>query len=158
MKRPVLRIGVFILLVGLVGPAYAQIGFGRAVAAGDAEVFVGEPGNQATPGFVYVYRRDGGVWTETRVLSADGAADADGFGSTVYIFGRRDDEWQPAGSVSRDADLFGAAVALQGDRLIVGAPGAADERGAAYLFELDGGDWRLAAEFVAVEGSLAERV
>lgn len=188
MKRFLGRTAFALVVLAIATPAAAQIGFGRAVAVGDDEVFVGEPGNQATPGYVYVYRTDGGVWTEVRRLSADdsptgrttatGAMDADGFGSSisvdatrmaigaendnkVYIFERVDGEWEYAGGMDTDFgddDLFGAAVALQGDRLIVGAPGVRGGRGAVYVYELRDGGWRGVAEFVGADSDPAERL
>ncbi len=168
MRKLLPALVVFAVLVSFSTPAFAQIGFGRAVAVGEAEVFVGEPGNQATPGFVYVYRQDGGVWTEARVLRADDAFDADGFGSgvsvqgtrmaigaenanAVYVFERSEDEWVQVAKIepgdAAATDLFGAAVGLSGDRLVVGAPEADGSRGAAYLFELSGTSWQQVAKF-----------
>ena len=131
MKKLLVGIAVLTLSVVYVTPASAQIGFGRAVAAGEDEAFVGEPGNQATPGFVYVYRPDSGAWSETAILSADDAFDADGFGSgvavdgarmaigaenanAVYVFERVDGLWSQIAKIevgSVAGDLFGASVA-----------------------------------------------
>lgn len=179
MKRPLLHLALLAVSLSLAAPAAAQISFGRAVAVGDGEVFVGEPGNQATPGRVYVYRRDGGVWTEARVLSADEAADADGFGSgvaidgdrlvvgaenanAVYVFRKQDGVWVQAARVaaadSMATDQFGAAVALSGDRLIVGAPEAGGSRGAAYVFEANGSGWRQVARFEGEQAGAPERL
>ena len=178
MKRVLLRFAVFVLCAAFAAPASAQIAFGRAVAVGDREAFVGEPGNQATPGYVYVYRPDSGAWSEAMILSADDAVDADGFGSgvavdglrmvigaenanAVYIFEHMAGRWTQVAKVeasdSGATDLFGAAVGLQGGRLIVGAPGASDARGAAYLFELRG-NWQQVATFAGAAGETPERL
>ena len=75
----------------------------------------------------------------------------------VYVFRRGDGDdpgggtpWavaevlQPAaGAVG---DQFGTDVAWAGERLLVGAPGAADMRGGAYLFERRAGAWAERAE------------
>jgi len=179
MKRFLCNAALVLIVFAVAAPAAAQIGFGRAVAVGDDEVFVGEPGNQATPGYVYVYRTDGGVWTEARKLSADDAMDADGFGSgmaveglriaigaenanAVYIFEHVDGEWTQVAKIestdSAAADLFGAAVGLHGNRLIVGAPEADGSQGAAYLFELTGRSWRQVARFAGAGETVPERL
>jgi len=186
MKRLLLNLAVLVLALAATMPALAQITFGRAVAVGDDEVFVGEPGNQATPGYVYVYRRDGGVWTEVRRLSADDASpdgsafafDADGFGSsisvdgdhmaigaenanTVYLFERRDGEWMPASRVTTSLDtMFGASVGLQGDRLIVGCPAAGEgSQGGVQVFERnESGNWQGVATFAGPEGAAGARL
>jgi len=179
MKRFLCNLGVLALLAGIATPALAQISYGRAVAVGDGEVFVGEPGNQATPGYVYVYRRDGGVWTESRRISAADAFEADGFGSgialdgdrmvvgaenanAVYVFEKRDGEWTQTARVDTGAsgttDMFGAAVGLSGDSMIVGAPEAGGGHGAVYLFEAGGSTWRQVAAFDGPAGEVNERL
>lgn len=64
----------------------------------------------------------------------------------VYVFRRDGDaSWTVAGALKAAAgevgDQFGAAVAWSGDRLVIGAPGAAEMRGAAYVFERTGEGW-----------------
>ncbi|HUE77908.1 MAG TPA: hypothetical protein VMM83_08205, partial [Longimicrobiales bacterium] len=50
------------LLVAVPG---ASQGFGTAVAAGQGEVMVGEPLNERTPGYVYVFRPGSeGAWSQ----------------------------------------------------------------------------------------------
>jgi len=178
MKRFLFNSALVVLILVVTTPAMAQISFGRAVAASAGEAFVGEPGNQATPGYVYVYRQDSGAWTEAIVLSADDAMDADGFGSgisidgqrmaigaenanAVYIFEREANVWTQVAKIeagdSGATDMFGAAVGLYGGRLIVGAPEASNSRGSAYLFELRGGDWQRVAAFSG-EGDTPQRL
>jgi hypothetical protein len=41
-----------------------------------------------------------------------------------------------------DSAFFGSSVALLGDRMVVGAPGVANESGAAYIFRREAGTWR----------------
>ena len=69
----------------------------------------------------------------------------------AYVFIRRNDAWSAqAKLMATDAiagDYFGAAVALDGDRALIGAPLGGDDAyfagdaGAAYLFERRGTDW-----------------
>ncbi|MCH7824426.1 MAG: choice-of-anchor B family protein [Acidobacteria bacterium] len=168
MRRLLIVIGVFAIFAAGATPAHAQISFGRSVAVGDGEVFVGEPGNQATPGYVYVYRPDSGGWAEIAALSADDAMDADGFGSgigidgdrlvvgaelmgagAVYVFEKQDGSWVQVAKIEAPngvaGDLFGTSVGISGDRLIVGAPEVSGGNGAAYVFEMQGDRWQQVA-------------
>jgi choice-of-anchor B domain-containing protein len=58
----------------------------------------------------------------------------------VYEFVLEDGEWREIGPIEsrpeRDAN-FGAAIAMAGSRAVVGAPGAGDGYGAAYLYDWD---------------------
>ena len=80
---------------------------------GENEVLVGEPASEREPGSVRVFRA--GDWAEVQALYAPDAA---------------------------VRDRFGAALANDGSRLFVGAPGA----GAVHVFERAGAEWRHAAE------------
>ncbi len=124
----------------LAGPAMAQslresddspasvTGFGATVAVGDDEVFAGEPMNSSKPGAVYLYRRNGeGAWAESGTLTASDAV---------------------AG------DRFGSAIAVDGDRLIVGATKQHEGMGAAYVFHRDAeGEWTEEAVLTADDGA-----
>ncbi|MDE2943171.1 MAG: choice-of-anchor B family protein [Gemmatimonadota bacterium] len=64
----------------------------------------------------------------------------------VYVFRRGGDAaWAVEGTVRPGAgavgDQFGTDIAHAGERLLVGAPGAAEMRGRAYLFERREGEW-----------------
>lgn len=91
--------------------------FGHGVSVDGDTALVGAYGDDGV-GAAYVFVRSGGVWTEQDKLTP-----SDGGGS----------------------DAFGFAVALQGDRALVGSPfhdgpGGADS-GATYVFERSGGVW-----------------
>ena len=91
------------------------IGFGFAVDIDADRLVVGAPG-EFTPtrrGAVYVYERVGGVWGRVAKLQSN--------------------EMAPLTS-------FGHALDLEGDRLLIGAPGRETE-GVAYVFELVDGRW-----------------
>ncbi|MEM7516029.1 MAG: FG-GAP repeat protein, partial [Planctomycetota bacterium] len=78
-------------------------------------------------GSVVVFERAAGLWSETQRLSA---LDAEAFAR------------------------FGASVAIDGDRLAIGAPAADGGRGAVYLFELNPfGEWDQTAQITATGGA-----
>lgn len=118
------------------GAAGSMIGYASAMALSGDLLFVGRtaavqgfPMPSAAPGAVYVYRRAGAEWVAAGKLQA---ADA-----TV-------------------GDAFGAALSMQGDYLVVGAPSAA-KRGAVYVFERAGTEWRQVARFGLPGGADGDR-
>ena len=89
--------------------------FGRAVAVGLDTAIVGAPTGGIGPGAAYVFVQSGSGWTQQIRISAS------------------DETWR---------DAFGAAVAIDGDDLVVGAPEGGDEdRGRAYVFHRSGSSW-----------------
>ena len=88
--------------------------FGWSVAISDTHIVVGTPDNDdagGDSGSVYVYNTDG--TGEVKITASDGAA----------------------------GDYFGQSVAIQGDKIIVGAQGDDDNgsmSGAVYVYNLDG--------------------
>ena len=164
MKKFLRCLSTVILFVLFAAPADAQVGFGRVVAIGDDDVFVGEPGNRASSGYVYVYRHNGGDWVEVAALAASDATDGDGFGTVVsvdgelllvsavtgdsgavYMFHRDGRSWNEVGALAPldglDGDRFGASLSRDGGQLIVGAPAAAGRWGSAYVFEMQDHQW-----------------
>ncbi|MCA9179632.1 MAG: hypothetical protein KDB14_34490 [Planctomycetales bacterium] len=96
------------------------------VAIDGDRVLVGAPNDGA--GAVYVFRpgQTAMTWTPVaRVTSADGAS----------------------------GDRFGEAIAVSGDRLVVGAPGAQNRQGVAYLFQQDENGWTPETRLVNLQGS-----
>ncbi len=107
--------------------------FGAAVALDGDLAVVGMPAAAAQSGAAYVYRFDGSSWIEEAKLTA---ADAD------------------------PGDEFGRAVAVDGDRLVIGAPFDSEVAilaGAAYLFQFDGQTWTQQAKIVAPDGAAADQ-
>lgn len=88
--------------------------FGAVIAFESGTLAVGAPRDDLVgldAGAVYVYRRNGG-WTLTQVLTAPAAA---------------------------PLDRFGESVAIEGERVLVGAPGDdnfSNEAGSAYVFRM----------------------
>ncbi len=106
----------------VVGPPAALAAahrFGVAVAVDDRRLVVGADGRRDGPperGSVVIFERTQAPlprWRLERIVQA------------------------PSGDVG---DAFGAAIALDGNRLVVGAPDADDRRGAVWLIDLDHGD------------------
>ena len=107
---------------------WAAAGFGAAIAIGDGEIFVGRTG--------------GGI--AGAIYPSPGS---------IYVFERTDDGWGFAYVINGDdveiGDEFGAALAVDGDRLLGGSPGRADGVGGAYTFERGSdGAWTQAIELV----------
>lgn len=134
-------------------------------------------------GAVYVFRLDGDTWVQEAYLKASnpdtndrfgnalaldgdtlvvGAKDDDGNATesgSVYVFVRIGGVWNEQARLNvaspRMRDEFGAAVAIAGDTIVVGAPGEdgnatgvngvknedANYSGAAYVFTRSGGVW-----------------
>ncbi len=94
--------------------------FGTAVDIHGEFVVAGAPGddeNGNASGAVYVYERDGGVWSQQVKLAASDAS---------------------------SSARFGSSVSIDGDYLIVGAygeDGNGTDSGAAYIFKFSGGNW-----------------
>ena len=118
--------------------AAASDAFGASVALQGDIVVVGAPfgpgGASANQGAVYVFRKSGATWTQVAKLTAsDGVA----------------------------GDQFGAAVSMNGDSVVVGAPGAdvagAADRGAAYVFRNSTGNtWVEQSKLTASDGAVAD--
>ena len=96
--------------------------FGEAVGISHHTIVVGAPQDDdlgANSGAVYVYVETAGVWgLEAKLLPSDGAAE----------------------------DEFGTSVDVEGDRILVGAPGhdlvgVGFDVGAAYIFDRSGTVW-----------------
>ena len=97
----------------------AGASFGATLAVDGSRMLVGAPGARAGSGLVYAFRRfDPGEWEQHQVLSlgADEGGAAPG--------------------------SFGATLALLGDELWVGEPGAESGAGRVHRFRLIDGEWQ----------------
>ena len=146
------------------GELAAQQEFGSDVALSDGQILASAPGWSQDRGAVYVFELTGGTWTfHQRLLSSPMAVgerfgesfDADEHGmvaSTAFggvdVYQRLSNVWAyhwllgPFGA--GDGATFGHAVATDGNRVLVGAPGASfggSATGAGYLFERQAGAW-----------------
>ena len=75
--------GIALTVAGVLAPEARAQAFGASVVVQGDEMLVAEPQNQSTPGYVYVYRRAGDVWTEVGRLEAPDAQPGDGFGAAL---------------------------------------------------------------------------
>jgi hypothetical protein len=147
--------------------------FGYSVAVDGDRIVVGAPFRGESVeygGAVFVFESDGnGGWIDTKLTASDGS-DGGGFGmsvavdgdriavgapfdmsadddqGSVYVFDRDDNgQWLETKLTASDggrSDFFGSSVAVDGDRVVVGAGGQNDDTGAVYVFESDdGGGW-----------------
>ena len=96
------------------------------------------------------------VWYTSRLCDEPEAEEL----GRAYVFRQGDAGWAAEATLVLDdaaeGDLFGAAVAASGDRVVVGAPlrdGAAFGSGAAFSYVADGAGWSLESEFVG-EGTV----
>ncbi|MFN0178056.1 MAG: choice-of-anchor B family protein [Gemmatimonadales bacterium] len=126
-------------------------GFGASLAAAGDLLAVGAPSTGT--GAVYLFRRAGTAWRQiSKITLADGAK-TDGFGlvlalqpdllligapardsgrGAVYAVRRRGTEWaapELAGAGIEPNDRFGSALALDGNRVLIAAPGPDPVRG-----------------------------
>ena len=144
-------------------------------------IFDDDAGNAS--GSAYVFVRSGGAWSQQQKLTASDAATLGEFGSSVaisgdtaligalgddeggsvsgaaYIFTRSGGVWSQQQKLrASDAaanDSFGFAVAISGDRAVIGATGddhAGTGSGSAYLFARSAGIWSEQQKLAASDG------
>ncbi|NNE34978.1 MAG: hypothetical protein HKN13_07065, partial [Rhodothermales bacterium] len=109
------RYGLLLVALFAVAINVNAQGFGGAVAFDGGEILVAETNNRVFAGDVYIFHKADGEWkTKTTLMAPGGGTDGDG---------------------------FGASIAIHGDHLLVGSPGADGGRGAVYEFSRDGDNW-----------------
>ncbi|HXC49406.1 MAG TPA: hypothetical protein VN634_00860 [Candidatus Limnocylindrales bacterium] len=109
--------------------------FGRSVDVSGSEILVGAPGKTAdsgcdAQGAVYAYRRNAGAWPLEDTIT------------------------EPA--ESGGGACFGAAVGVDGDTGVIGAPydnTAANDAGAAYVIERSNSQWEITAQLLRFENA-----
>ena len=134
-------------------------------------------------GAVFVFEQSGGTWRQTAMLQGRATGTLDQFGYSLsldgdraligapqensagrirtgaaYVYELQGGTWVEAARLeAADAesdDEFGSAVALRGERALIGAPGITTRyAGAAYVFERDGGTWSQTARLESSDNS-----
>ena len=147
-------------------PAGGPFGPGISLALGADRLVVGLPG-QGPGGAAHLFGRGADGWSSVTVIRTDSLETDAAFGAAVAIASDRDEilvgapgrdhvvrltpaadgSWQRSGELTpppglADAPLgFGAVVALDAARLVVGAPMADARRGGAFAFERTRDGW-----------------
>jgi uncharacterized protein (TIGR03437 family) len=160
---------------------------GFSVALSGDTALVGAPFDNQSRGSAYVFVRNGGTWTQQTRLSAQDGASFDYFGyavslkgdtalvgaiygpggagpdqGAVYVFVRGGTTWSQQARLNANETLlagaqFGAAVALDGDTAIVGAPSytmtpSYADVGVVFIFTRNGATWTQQARLNANDG------
>jgi len=144
----------------------------------------------AYTGAAYVFERSVGGWSEqaklqandmaggdmfahsvaldgdTAVSGASGDTDFGGYSGSAYVFQRSGTSWHQEAKVfpsdPQVDGLFGWEVDLDGDTMLVGAPGAdsavGQAEGAAYVFTRSGTIWTQQAKLDAASGVAQEQI
>ena len=159
--------------------------FGQSVALDSDRALVGAIEIDNGIGAAYLFEYNGNSWVETILTASDGVA-PDIFGISVAIDGNRalvgasqdEDQGIRSGSAylfeyngsdwvetkllasdGAEEDLFGHSVAIDGNRVLVGARGADGNftnSGIAYLFVYSNGAWIEAIKLKASDGNAHE--
>ena len=160
--------------------------FGYAVSLAADRALVGASGSDTGRGAAYVFVRNGSAWVEEQKLVAIDGGQGDSFGYAVSLSGDRavvgtpgSDGYRGAGRVFLRSgggwaeeqkliaddgaafDNFGTAVAIGGERVLVGAHWNDDFRGAAYTYVrsegVAAGGWIQEQKLVPSDGAGGER-
>ena len=159
-----------------------QLGYAVAISGDEiiAGAPLQDAGGRSS-GAAYIFEKNvEGTWIESAKLSDGETASEDQFGTSVaisgnlavagaqqgddvapnagaaYMFERSRFLWLQRGKLTAEdgkaGDLFGNAVAINGETILVGAPGVDDagpESGAAYIFiRIDDGEWLQQAKLI----------
>jgi len=162
-------------------------GFGSRVAIDGETVVVGASGSVGGQGAVYVFARSAEGWAQQSKLTVPDARGDAGFGGavaitgdtlvggamfdsdgvrvhsgSVYVFRRIDGAWVREAKLlpaTGEMSAFGAALAAEGDTIVIGAPeddARALNAGRAHVFTRSGSVWSLQAELVAEDARMLD--
>jgi len=149
--------------------------FGAALALDGDVLWVGAP-SSPFGGSAHVFERSGGVWSELQTLGGGGFFGTsvavsggtaavgelfDGTAGAVTVYERGLAQWSVAQILSSDSpvlhDEFGWALALEGERLVVGAPRQPmAAAGSVYVFGRAAGTWTQQQELHPSDGTGSE--
>ena len=155
--------------------------FGRALSLDGSTLAVAAPRKrEGDVGVVYLFERDGnGGWTHAHTVEPAGEADHREFGAAISLTGDEllvgspavggtgvvyrytrgstsgSSAWVLAGEIAPGGDDvagFGANLSRAGDRILIGAPGTASGRGAAFTVDRTGDGWSAPAAIGVPQG------
>lgn len=155
-------------------------GFGQHLAMDGDTLLAGSLWGAHFEGKVHAFRWDGSAWIEESLIRPATVGNSDRFGSTiaiqgdtaaitaigdgpnygdeqgtVYILQRSGSTWTEVTRLASPTPtyygLFGDSLALDGDTLLVGAPGENDLRGIVYVYDRDPitGAWQQSGQITA---------
>lgn len=152
--------------------------FGESIAVSGELMFVGAPGGGEGRGRIYLYRRFAGIWFQHQALWMYGDRDQrigtrlavsgnllftsgpthSGYPITpiLVVYERAETGyWFPIASMTSPEigetgeSRFGESIAVDGDRVFVGAAELDDSAGAVFVFDRSGDDWIQTAKITA---------
>jgi len=150
--------------------------FGIRLALLDDVLLVSATRADGGTGAVYIYRNQGGDWTESGRLETSDRSPADSLGSglaidgdwiavgtiahngargAAYTFRRQGDGWVQHSKLAPEGlaagDRFGSDIALDGGRMLISAAAAGGGQGAVYAFVYDAAsdDWQAQGQLQA---------
>jgi len=168
-----------------IGFAYSLALQGDTLAVG--AISDGCPSTGSSCGSVFIYRRNGQTWENIQKISASDGASLDDFGASVALSGDAllvgapgvdcsdgssacgavyvytfdglawGSETKIASQTSQHGDQFGSSVAIQGNWMLIGAPGPllfASTAGYAHLYRYENGQWIFEAKLEGVSSDV----
>jgi hypothetical protein len=160
--------------------------FGSADALNGPTAIIGADGDNSFQGAAYLFSESNGLWTQGQKLTASDGLPGDEFGYRValgdvtlvvgaftatvngntsqgaaYVFTKSNNTWSESQKLTANDgglfDNFGAAVALDGETLVVAANGATvggnPAQGAVYVFTQSNGNWTQTQKLTANDGA-----
>jgi hypothetical protein len=143
--------------------------FGYSVSIDGVYTIIGAEGNDNKKGAAYIFKRDDSTWTQHAKLTASDGEIDNRFGhsvsidcdyvvigayldddngwesGSVYIFKRYGNVWiqeqKLTASDGESEDIFGTSVSIDEDYVVIGAPGANNHLGTAYIFKCNDSIW-----------------
>lgn len=154
--------------------AQVSDGFGNTIAiSGDMMIVTASRANE-NRGAVYVFQRDKSGWVERARLTAADGTPAENFGQAiaispdlalvgapsqngqvgaVYVYRSSPGGWSQAAKLTstepKPQHFFGAAVAISGDRLLIGEPGHNERTGIVRVYARSNEVWQPVAQLAA---------
>ena len=158
--------------------------FGNSVAVSGETILIGASGDDKLHGSVYVFLNSGNAWyQQQKILTSDGEAD-DSFGWSMAISGKTaivgafldnnndtdsgsayilriidpfwGEEFPATPSNGTANELFGISVSMSGNTAVIGASGANNSQGTAYVYIKNGSNWTLQQTLTSSDGAAGD--